>query len=146
MFPSFLLSLDLGSLAKIFLPYLIISKTLQPRGVETVYQMVDLVFKSTDIQNQKSKFTDEAFSVMTKRFPNEPKEDLARFLIARNGSVDKAAPFFQKCLDWRRENLPLKTSSFYKEYIKGKIYMHGEDKSGHPLIGESPHPSCCYCI
>lgn len=107
--------------------------------------MVDLVFKSIDIQNHRSKFTDEAFSVMTKHFPNEPKENLARFLIARNGNVDKAVPFLQKCLEWRSENLPLKTSSFYKEYIKGKIYIHGEDKSGHPLIGESLHSSCFCC-
>lgn len=98
--------------------------------------MTDLVFQSIDIQNQRSRFTDEAFTRMKSLFPKVQEDTLARFLIARDGDVDKAVPFLEKCLDWRNENLPLKTSSFYKEYVKGKIYINGEDKLGHPLIGK----------
>jgi hypothetical protein len=92
-------------------------------------------FKSTDISNLRSRFTDEAFDAMKKEFPDQDDEDIARFLIARNGDVSKAAPFLQKHLSWRAENLPLKANSFYREYVKGKIYIEGCDIKGHPLIG-----------
>lgn len=92
-------------------------------------------FKSTDIKNLRLRFTNEAFDAMKKEFPDQDDEDIARFLIARNGDVAKAIPFMQKSLIWRNENLPLKTSSFYREYVKGKIYIHGQDLKGHPLIG-----------
>lgn len=93
------------------------------------------VFKSTDIEHQRSKFTDEAFSTMRSHFPNESDESLARFLIARNGDASKAIPFLEKSIDWRVGKLPLKIPAFYREFIKGKIYMNGFDKTGHPLLG-----------
>ena len=97
--------------------------------------MSKLVFKSTDIQAQRSKFTDEAFISMKSQFPDEPDESVARFLIARNGDVSKAVPFLKKSVAWRAEKLPVKVPSFYKEFLKGKIYLHGKDLTDHPLVG-----------
>ena len=100
-----------------------------------------LTFKSTDIEHVRCKtpagsFTDESFSVMRSSFPpSEKDETLARFLIARNGDTSKAIPFLTKSIEWRTRKLPLQNSSFYREFIKGKIYMHGNDKTGHPLLG-----------
>ena len=97
-------------------------------------------FKSTDIEHVRCKtpvgsFSDESFSVMRSHFPDEEDESLARFLIARNGDTSKAIPFLTKSIEWRTKKLPLQIPSFYREFIKGKIYMHGHDKTGHPLLG-----------
>lgn len=92
------------------------------------------VFKSTDIQRLRSRFTDEAFSEMKSKFPDEKDESLARFLIARDGDVSKAAPFLQESIQWRAKNLPVKIGSFDVEYKKGKIFIDGADKFGHPLL------------
>ena len=94
-----------------------------------------LTFQSKDIEHQRSKFSDEAFFEMKTLFPGESDESLARFLIARNGDISKAAPFLQKSIDWRTAKLPVTVPSFYREFIKGKIYIHGTDKNGHSLIG-----------
>lgn len=97
--------------------------------------MAPVDFKSTDIKNLRSRFTNEAFDAMKKEFPDQDDDDIARFLIARNGDVTKAAPLLQKHLSWRSENLPPKADSFYREYVKGKIYVGGQDMKGHPIIG-----------
>jgi hypothetical protein len=100
--------------------------------------MSDLNFKSTDIQSLRSKFTNEAFLAMKKEFPDEGDESIARFLIARNGDITKTMPFLKASIIWRSENLPIKTNEIVNELKKGKVYLHGQDKNKHALIGRIP--------
>jgi len=74
------------------------------------------------------------FSQLKEKFPNEPEESLARFLVARNYDVDMAAAQLQKHIVWRSSFLPVRKSSCLNEISKGKAYIHGHDKDGHPLI------------
>lgn len=67
-------------------------------------------------------------------FPNEPDEVLARFIIARNYDVEKAAAQLEKHISWRSKAFPISKSANMKEISTGKAYIHGTDKDGHPLI------------
>lgn len=96
-----------------------------------------IMFKSEDIQRNRLKFTDSSLAKMKLEFPSEEEESLARFLIARNGEVSKASPFLKESIEWRIHNKPVDEKKIYKEYKKGKIYLHGVDKTGHSLISKS---------
>jgi hypothetical protein len=81
-----------------------------------------------------SKYTDAQFSEMKAYFPETDNITLARFLIARNGDVAKSKAMYEDHLAWRAENWPALMSSCMNEFSKGKSYVKGEDKQGHPLI------------
>lgn len=87
---------------------------------------------STDIDT--TKFTYDALVQMREKFPEENDETLARFLIARNGDVVKASALFECHLQWRLENYPVLKSSCINEIAKGKVYLRGTDREGHPLL------------
>ncbi len=94
--------------------------------------MERLEITSTDIDS--SKFTIESFNQMKEQFPLESDETIARFLIARNGIVDKASVLLANHIEWKKTNLPVLKSSCINEIRKGKMYLHGCDLEGHPLL------------
>lgn len=61
-------------------------------------------------------------------------DTLARFLIARNSNVEKARLLLQDARAWRKSKIPIYKSCCLTEYNKGKVYAHGMDKEGHPLV------------
>lgn len=91
-------------------------------------------FASEDITGLASKFTPSAFYMLKSRFPDVDHSTLARFLIARNGDIDKASLLLNAHLAWRSTNLPITKASCLNELYKGKVYGHGVDKEGHPLV------------
>lgn len=87
---------------------------------------------SSDID--QSKFGVEQLTQMREQFSGESDETLARFLIARNNNKEKAAELLVGHLFWKKENWPILKSSCLSELSKGKMYVHGTDKEGHPLL------------
>ena len=81
-----------------------------------------------------SKYTDTNIIILRSEFPQLNDEDIARFLIARNNNVSKAQKMLRDHVTWRSSNLPLYKSSCLNEIHKGKVYVHGTDKLGHPLV------------
>lgn len=80
----------------------------------------------------------EAFDRLKKLFPDEPDESVARFLIAREYNVEKAADQLGSFISWRSTYFPIYKTDLLKEISSGVIYVHGQDKEGHPLIIYSP--------
>jgi len=94
--------------------------------------MSNAIIRSTDID--QSKFGNDEFQQMKAAFPEETDEVLVRFLIARNNNVAKASEMLAAHIEWRRANWPILKSSCLNEISKGKAYVHGFDKEGHPLL------------
>jgi len=82
----------------------------------------------------RSKFSFDNLKAMRTQFPTETDTTLARFLIARSDDLTKARDLLAKHLDWRKANLPVSKNDCLHEFNKGKIYSHGFDKMGHPLV------------
>jgi hypothetical protein len=62
---------------------------------------------------------------------------LCRFLRARSMSFDKAHRFLLRHVQWRKEFVPkgsISASEVQAELMKGKVYLQGADKLGHPLV------------
>jgi hypothetical protein len=57
-----------------------------------------------------------------------------RFLLARNGDVAAATELLRNHLIWKAANMPVSKATCLNEMRKGKLYMHGFDKEGHPLM------------
>jgi len=87
---------------------------------------------STDID--QSKYTHDSAVAMRTMFPDQDDQTIARFLIARNGNVEKASVLLKEDVEWRAANLPVYKQSCLNEIAKGKLYLHGTDKEGHPLL------------
>jgi len=81
-----------------------------------------------------SKYTKEQFEEFRKLFPEVDTVTLARFLIARDGDVAKATELLKGHLEWKKTNWPPLKSSCLTEFKKGRSYVRGVDKEGHPLI------------
>jgi hypothetical protein len=81
-----------------------------------------------------NKFSFDALVAMRKEFPDLDDETLSRFLIARNGDLSKSIPLLQDHLIWRVRNAAISKEEIAVEARKGRIYMRGFDKEGHPVI------------
>jgi len=100
-----------------------------------------VTIRSKDISTTPLRFKVEDLVALRDSFTSAEREGadfspdtLARFLIARNGNVDKAKTLLVEHLAWRRATLPVLKSSCLNEFTKGKMFVHGVDKEGHPLI------------
>ncbi len=95
--------------------------------------------QSKDIlQFMNQKFHSTSIIKLRGQFPGFSDEDYARFLIARDGLVDKAIEMLRAHVEWRAKNLPIYKSSCLGELVKGKVYLHGTDKEGHPIVHFRP--------
>jgi len=81
-----------------------------------------------------SKYTPAEFAQFKANFPDQDTITLARFLIARNGDVQKSTELLTKHLAWKKTNWPVLKSSCMNEVKQGKGYVRGADLEGHPLI------------
>ena len=81
-----------------------------------------------------TRFSMDAVAEMREMFPDQDDEVIGRFLIARNGNLEKASLLLRGHLEWKITNFPVLKSSCINEISKGKLYMHGTDKEGHPLL------------
>jgi hypothetical protein len=81
-----------------------------------------------------SKISMENFQILKERFPGLPDEMLCRYLIARNDDVEKAIEQLEKAQKTRLENWPVMKSSCINEMRTGKLYVHGTDREGRPLV------------
>jgi hypothetical protein len=91
-----------------------------------------IVIKSKDVD--RSLFSDANLLAMRGAFPGMEDEALAKYLIARNDSVEKATEQLKKAVEWKAEHWPVLKSSCMKEVTSGKLYMRGVDKEGRPLL------------
>lgn len=76
----------------------------------------------------------EAWEAMCTAFPTRHQEELRRFLVAHQYTVDKAATALRAHIDWRAKTFPLNPATLVKELSKGKCFVHGLDHYGHPVI------------
>jgi len=90
------------------------------------------IIASTDID--QTKFGNEEYQIMKSQFPGETDETIVRFLIARNNDVTKASAMLAAHIEWRKSNWPVLKNSCLNEINKGKVYVHGTDNEGHPLL------------
>jgi hypothetical protein len=81
-----------------------------------------------------SRFSMENLNALRAVFSHLPDEELARYLIARNDDVHKAMEQIQKAQKVKMASFPILKDSVMKEMMTGKLYCHGEDKDGRPLI------------
>ena len=99
-----------------------------------------MVIRSGDIRCFEGvKYDESKVLAMRASFPGEDDETLARFLIARGGDMDKARVMLTEHLEWRSEqyyniNSNILKSGCLGEIMKGKVYINGVDKEGHPLV------------
>jgi hypothetical protein len=89
---------------------------------------------STDIIKMADKFTMENLFTMRKEFPSTNDSDLARFLIARSGNVEKASALLTAHISWHLKNMPVLKAECIMELMKEKLYVNGYDKDGHLLV------------
>jgi len=93
---------------------------------------MELAITSSDIAVDSINL--EVFQRLKAVFPDESDEELARFLIARNHDYDKTEEMLKAHLIWRAKNMPVSKASCLNEFSKGKLFMHGYDNEGHPLL------------
>lgn len=91
-----------------------------------------LVIKSQDID--LNKFSESNVIAMKEQFPGLGDDVLARYLIARNNDLAKACEQLTRALNWQALHCPVMKSSCLKEISSGKLYVHGVDKEGRPLL------------
>jgi len=80
------------------------------------------------------KYTKEQWEAFKQAFPAVDDRTRARFLIARNGDVEKSTALLNGHLEWKAANWPVLKSTCEKEFAVGRCYVRGTDKEGHPLI------------
>jgi hypothetical protein len=82
-----------------------------------------------------SRFTKKKLIAFQKEFPDIPLEELARYLIGKNDHLKQAEQQLRRALEKREElRLPILKSSVMNEMSTGKIYCHGVDKEGRPVL------------
>lgn len=87
---------------------------------------------SRDIDPEKYSF--DKLVAMRELFPDRPDEELARYLIARNDDLEKAAAQLRKALEWRAANFPIMKADCGEEFTAGKLMMNGFDREGRPIL------------
>jgi hypothetical protein len=90
------------------------------------------VILSEDID--PNKYSLENFYAVREKFPQLPDEMIARYLIARNNDLEKALAQIEKAVGIRAANWPILKSSCINEMRTGKLYSHGFDREGRPLL------------
>jgi hypothetical protein len=88
--------------------------------------------KSQDID--QSKFSEENHRSLKTQFPHLDDDTIARYLIARNDDLDLASELLNKSQKWRSVHFPILKQDCMGELSKAKMYTHGVDKEGRPLL------------
>jgi hypothetical protein len=67
-------------------------------------------------------------------FPNQPADVLRRFSIARSHDVAQSTEMLSTHIAWREANLPIDPESCAAELAKCKVFTHGFDNEGRPIV------------
>lgn len=88
--------------------------------------------KSTDID--RNKLENQHLATLTEEFPGVTLTTLARFLSHSNYDVSQARKRLLKAEQWNALHWPILKVDCLHEINKGRIFMNGYDKEGHPLV------------
>jgi len=94
--------------------------------------ITDLTINSTDIN--KSLFTIENHNALKTLFPDYDNDTIARYLIARNNDLTKSTELLTKAHNWKAKHAPVLKRDCLPELTTGKLYCHGTDREGRPLL------------
>jgi len=94
--------------------------------------LAELNIKSNDIN--QSLITIENHNALKALFPNLEDDTIARYLIARNNDLAKSTELLTKARNWREKHIPVLKRDAESELNVGKLYIHGTDREGRPLI------------
>ncbi len=75
-----------------------------------------------------------AYSEMQRLFPDSDESELVRFLIARKGAVDQAAPMLRAARHWHAVNFPSKLKEIIPALRSGCFFAHGKARDGTPTL------------
>jgi hypothetical protein len=78
--------------------------------------------------------TPALIAAMAKKFPNESRTTLIRFLIARKASIKDAADMLEKSNVWRSANMPPPAAVTSAALGAKCIFSHGRALDGSPVI------------
>jgi hypothetical protein len=71
---------------------------------------------------------------MQRLFPDSDESELVRFLIARKGAVDQAAPMLRAARHWHAVNFPSKLKEIIPALRSGCFFAHGKARDGTPTL------------
>lgn len=92
-----------------------------------------VVIEDQELDISDEYVTRELIDVMAKDFPGESRRTLARFLIARKGSVEVASAMLKASIQWKKENL--NSIEDVRNALKAKaLFSHSKSKSGTNII------------
>jgi hypothetical protein len=91
-----------------------------------------IIIKSKDID--QNKFSEENHGSLKSLFPELDDDTVARYLIARNNDLDLATELLSKAQKWKSIHYPILKQDCLGELSKAKVYTHGVDKEGRPLL------------
>lgn len=91
----------------------------------------ELEIKSIDID--RSLITIENHNALKALFSDCDDDTIARYLIARNNDLAKSTELLTKAKAWKTKHMPVLKRDFLPE-LQGKIYVHGTDREGRPLL------------
>ncbi len=92
----------------------------------------ELEIKSIDIN--RGAITIENHNALKKLFPEVDDDTIARYLIARNNNLEKSTELLTKARTWRAKHMPVLKRDVIPELQTGKLYVHGTDREGRPLM------------
>jgi len=89
------------------------------------------------------KYNREVLIDLKRRFSRVDEVTLIRFLSSctTDSKFEEAAATIERFQSWREANFPITSASIYNEMRTGKLYVHGCDSLGHPLIVFKPYLS-----
>lgn len=92
----------------------------------------ELEIKSMDID--RNLVTIENHNALKGLFPDCDDDTICRYLIARNNDLAKATELLTKAKSWRSKHMPILKRDVIPELQTGKLYVHGTDREGRPLL------------
>lgn len=95
-------------------------------------------YKISSKEIDTAQFSEASFAALKSRFPDLEDEMIARFLIARNGDLQKSTDLLTKAMHWRSKRWPVLKQECVEQLSKGIVYVRGVDKEGHPIIHVNP--------
>lgn len=96
-----------------------------------------------NVQRLRAEFTGDPQFARHERFGSLSDGDLACFVMARQGRIDKAADMLRAALRWRSRRMPYwllsdpesdVSKAFEAESRTGKLYIRGRDRCGRSIL------------
>jgi hypothetical protein len=91
-----------------------------------------VLVKAKDID--LTKFTVDSHRRLKAVCPDLDDDTIARYLVAGGNDVNQAQEMISKSKQWKSVHYPILKQDCLEELRKGKLYTHGFDKEGRPLL------------